>query len=294
MVTGMAAALAAAFVWTLATRLFHGAGQDMPPLEMNAAKGLTALLLFSLVVAGGSGLGAFSLPGSAGALLLLSGAVGIGLGDTAYFRALQQLGTRRVLLLELLAAPFAALVGWFFLAESMAWAAMAGLGLTLAGVALAVLSFPTQPGRGSSGRSVLWGVAAALCQGLGIVMARHAFTRTPLDASQAAWWRLVGGELLLVLILLWRRQPLAVTTSAGRGGLPKVLAAAVLGTFLGIWLQQAAISQLQAGVAQTLLATAPLFAMGLAALTGRRLGLPAVAGALLALMGVALLASQSG
>jgi drug/metabolite transporter (DMT)-like permease len=129
---------------------------------------------------------------------------------------------------------------------------------------------------------------------LGIVMARHAFTHTPLDAAQAAWWRLVGGELLLVLILLWRRQPLAVTTSAGRGGLPKVLAAAVLGTFLGIWLQQAAISQLQAGVAQTLLATAPLFAMGLAALTGRRLGLPAVAGALLALMGVALLASQSG
>jgi len=294
MLSGVAAALAAAFLWTLATRLFQGAGSRVEPMELNAAKGAVALLLFgALLLVQGQGWGPPQGEPALVFLLLLSGAIGIGLGDTAYFRALGALGTRRVLLLELLAAPSAAMLAWLALGESLAVGALLGLGVTLAGVALAVGGLRDEPASRARGQAVVWGVVSAICQGLGVVLARAAYSLAPVDAAQAAWWRLWGGELLLLTLLLkgGRRPTLLLM---GSGGLWwRVGGAALLGTWLGIWLQQRALSSLGAGVTQTLLATAPLFAMALAALAGRRPGWRGTLGSLLAVLGVALLAASS-
>jgi len=302
-VGGVAAALGAALLWVLATRLFHGAGERLPPLRLNAAKGGIALLLFSASLP-------FLLPGSRlpspteSAWLALSGVVGIGLGDTAYFRALAGLGTRRVLLLELLAAPSSLALAWLVLGEALAPRAGLGLLLTLGGVGLAVnAGFPAE-GRPALRGAVRWGLLAAACQGAGIVMARGAFREPGLEPALAAWIRLGAGELVLLAVLGWlawtsrRARPGAgqatqqtpPTPGRRRELLLRVGAAATLGTWLGIWLQQASLATLPAGVAQTLLSTAPLFALALAALAGRRARPAAWAGGALALAGVYLLA----
>lgn len=301
---GVAAALGAAFLWVLATRLFQGAGERLSPLQLNAAKGACALLLFSASLP-------FLLPGSRPPLpsecfwLALSGVVGIGLGDTAYFRALGGLGTRRVLLLELLAAPSSVALAWLALGESLAPRAGLGLLLTLAGVGMAVAGGFPAAGRPALRGAVAWGLLAAVCQGAGVVMARGAFREPGLEPALAAWIRLGAGEVVLLLmlaLLAWRRhrsRALNLTTTPAAQGaersLPglwlRVAGAAVLGTWLGIWLQQASLAVLPAGVAQTLLATAPLFALALAALAGQRARPAAWAGGAVALAGIFLLAS---
>ena len=62
-----------------------------------------------------------------------------------------------------------------------------------------------------------------------------------------------------------------------------------IGTFLGIWLQQISLKYAAAGVAQTLFSTSPLFVIPIVILTGERVSLRAVLGALLAMIGVGFL-----
>lgn len=69
-----------------------------------------------------------------------------------------------------------------------------------------------------------------------------------------------------------------------------LLLATLLGTSAGIVLQQLALDRLKGGLAVALLATAPVMAVPLAPLEGDRPGVPGITAALLALVGVALVA----
>ena len=95
---GELAALGGALLWAIASILYRRAGKQVPPRELNLLKGLLGAGLLALT--------AWALcdpfPGArpwAIGLLLLSGALGIGLGDTAYFQALNDLGARQALLI---------------------------------------------------------------------------------------------------------------------------------------------------------------------------------------------------
>src|SRR5690554_6728382 len=71
--------------------------------------------------------------------------------------------------------------------------------------------------------------------------------------------------------------------------IPWLLVAIVMGTFLAIWLQQTAIAYINPGLAQTLLATAPLWLIPIQWLRGQPLSARSIVGALIAVGGIALL-----
>jgi drug/metabolite transporter (DMT)-like permease len=60
-------------------------------------------------------------------------------------------------------------------------------------------------------------------------------------------------------------------------------------TYLGIWLQQISLKEAPAGIAQTLCATSPLFAIPIAMGMGEAVSKRAILGAMIALLGVGLL-----
>ncbi|MDP8963547.1 MAG: DMT family transporter, partial [Cyanobacteriota bacterium] len=102
---GELAALGAAFLWALSAVIYAHLGQKIPPLLLNLSKGVIAIALiaFTLILQGDyfpTAINAITLT-----ILLLSGVVGIGLGDTFYFEALNNLGARRTLLVQALAPP---------------------------------------------------------------------------------------------------------------------------------------------------------------------------------------------
>jgi drug/metabolite transporter (DMT)-like permease len=79
------------------------------------------------------------LEGSAFPLFILSGLIGIGIGDGGYYEALPRLGSRRaVLITQCLIAPVAALIEWLWLGTRLNVAEILCIGLILIGVAVAL------------------------------------------------------------------------------------------------------------------------------------------------------------
>ncbi|WP_448600352.1 EamA family transporter, partial [Thermoleptolyngbya sp.] len=272
--TGEIAALAAALIWAIASVAFTKLGQRLSPMALNVSKGLISIGLIGLtLVWRGSGLPAAS--GPAVGLLLLSGAIGIGLGDTAYFEALNRLGARRGLLMESLAPPLTALLALLFLQERLSGVAWLGIGLTVAGVAwviverspdLAIAHYRPVQGVG-------FGLIAALGQASGAVLSRAALSTTDLSPLWGTLIRLVAGLLVLLLWLVCKpRRWASVGKEMGQLRSPRFLgivaATAFASTFLGIWLQQTALKFAPAGIAQSLLATSPLFVIPIAVALG--------------------------
>jgi drug/metabolite transporter (DMT)-like permease len=112
---GLLAGLGAAACWALASLLYRRVGTVFSPLQLNLWKGVVASLVLGawLWITPAA---APALPGSLWGLLLLSGALGIGLGDSAYFAALNRLGERHTILVaETLAPLFTLLLAGFWL-----------------------------------------------------------------------------------------------------------------------------------------------------------------------------------
>lgn len=130
---GEFAALSAAFLWALSSIVYTRLGGRIAPLQLNLIKGVIAivLILLTLVVRGellvSTDAGRFFM-------LALSGVLGIGIGDTAYFAALNSIGPRRTLLMETLSPAFVAVLAGLFLQEKLVSTAWMGILLTLFGV----------------------------------------------------------------------------------------------------------------------------------------------------------------
>lgn len=287
---GELAALLAAFLWAVATVMFGRLGKALSPLVLNLAKGAIALVLLAitLMLVGQSTAG---LTPQAVGVLALSGVIGIGLGDTAYFAAINHLGPRRALLLETLAPPIAALLALVFLQETLGPQAWLGIAVTLAGVVWVITErVPTVPGSSPSSWGIILGVLAALGQATGAVMSRAMLADTDVSPLWSTLLRLGGGLVIILSILRWQ-GPIAGHMRPLRS--PRLLAgvalAAFLGTYLAIYLQQTALKYTATGVAQALTSTSPLFVLPLAVTMGDRVSLRAGAGAALALVGIGIL-----
>ena len=288
---GELAALGAAFLWAAATMMFGQLGQFLSPLLLNLTKGTIAsgLILLTLVLVEGPPTGLAPRPIL---LLILSGMVGIGLGDTAYFTAINRIGARQALLLETLAPAIAAGLAWILLGENISLRSWTGILFTLAGVSWVIsqrLSSP-QTTTWQWNWGLVYGILAALGQATGAVLSRAALAHSAINPLWSSLLRLSGGGVLILVILV------------GKGGLrnqikplqnSRVLAmvglAALLGTYLAIYLQQFALQHSAAGIAQALTGTSPLFILPMAAALGDRITGRTVVGVGLALVGIFLL-----
>lgn len=215
---GELAALTAALLWAIAAAIFVRLGSRVAPLVMNWVKGLVALGLLGVTLL----LWERPFPEVTPlpiCLLLLSGVLGIGLGDTFYFRALGLIGARRSLLLESIAPPLSALLALVFLGETLNGIQGLGIALTLAGVAWVVSeqlpSVQAPEGAAALGlggnrgsprkpeaRSRLlagvgYGLLAAGGQAGGAVLSRAALADTAMDPLWSALLRLGASVVLL-------------------------------------------------------------------------------------------------
>ncbi len=293
---GEVAALSAALIWAIASVVYTGVGRQLSPLMLNLVKGLMAiaLLVGTLLLTGKL----FPrVPASAVGWLLLSGAIGIGFGDTAYFAALNRIGPRRTLVLEALAPPLAAILALVFLQERLPLLAWLGIGLTVSGVTWVVLERSTnaqtplvQPVQG-----IIYGLLAAIGQAAGAVMSRAALAGSEINPLWSTLVRLIAAVIVLLIWLAFQPsswQQVKVLRA------PRLLAivagTAFASTYLGIWLQQLALKYSPTGIAQALTSTSPLFVIPFAMIgLGEKVSLRAVLGVVVAIAGVWLLFARS-
>ena len=124
--------------------------------------------------------------------MALSGLIGIFVGDTALFSAMNRLGPRRAGILFATHAIFSALLGFAVFSERMSVQAMLGAGLTISGVMVAILfghrkseNHAWETNQGHPGIGIALGLLAALCQAVGTLIAKPAMAEgmDPIVAS---------------------------------------------------------------------------------------------------------------
>jgi drug/metabolite transporter (DMT)-like permease len=233
--------------------------------------------------------------GNAGPLLL-SGLVGIFLGDTLLFAALNRIGPRRAGILFALNAPLATILGWIILGETLPTIAVIGIALTIAGVLLAILfgKRRSQLHEWEKVKGALWigvtlGLAAAAGQAIGSIIARPVMA-AGVDPFAASMLR-VGIAALCLTILI----QLPIPAVKPKGPLTWKVAAltaltGVIALAVGMTLLLYALSGGKVGIVSTLSATSPVIILPMLwARTGERPAAGAWAGAVLVVAGMALI-----
>ncbi len=290
--SGELSALFAALFWAIASFLFKKLGKSIRPVELNLIKGIGAVILLILV-------SLFmhetipALTPVAVLLLFLSGALGIGFGDTMYFEALNSIGPRRTLLISILAPPMTVVLAILFLSEKINPMGWIGVLITIFGVAWVISGQPEEAETQKLVRKgVLFAFLSALAQAGGSIMSRWALTQTTVSALQSAILRLLAGILFLIFWMVVKREKPGTWLSKenkNTANLGILALGIILGAFLPLWLQQISFKYTEVGIAQTLLATSPLFVLIISIFRKEKLTIREVAGMFIAVAGIAVL-----
>jgi len=291
---GELAALGAAFLWAVTSVVYSRLGFNISPLQLNFFKGIIAIAFIALTLAWQQAT-LFNSSLSTIALLSISGIVGIGLGDTAYFAALNSLGARRTLLLETLSPPIGAFLALIFISEQLTASGWCGILLTLLGIIWVIsernpASVNSREEKLFTQKGIIWASLAAIAQACGAVISRFALLESEISPLESTLIRLIAGTFIVFLLLLFPTQAKTQPTWQLSGRSLGIIAIAAFGsTYLGIWLQQISLKFAPTGIAQTLLATSPLFILPIVALMGEKISIRAVLGVLITIGGIALM-----
>jgi drug/metabolite transporter (DMT)-like permease len=196
-------------------------------------------------------------------LALASGVIGIGIADTLYFRALNELGAGRMGILGNAYSPFVLVLGFFVLDERLQPLQWIGFALVSAGVALA--SWPRR-GEGATPAHYWRGLAAGLAA-VGLMAVAVVIAKRVLEAQPLLWVtgiRMLGALAGMVVIAVLRRELVRLRPPPGLRWGPLVRAAFV-GQFLAMLLWLAGYKYTLASVAAVLNETASVFILVLAA-----------------------------
>ncbi len=291
----------------IATFLFAGsviAASRSARLLGSQAANFWRILLAAVFLGGWAHTVGRGLGGGAFGLFFLSGVIGFGLGDYALFEALPRLGPRlSSLMINCLAAPFAALIEWLWLDTGLSLAQIFWGSVILAGVGLSLA--PEGGGSGPPHRRLAgigFGVVAGFGQGLGAVITRKAFALAaaagePVDGGTAAYQRILGGLAFVTLPYAWgllRRRwrqagevPVHLPPDQQRRARAWVLANALAGPSVGVGFYQWALKTTPSGVVLPITAMTPLLVVPYTWLCeGDRPGWRSLAGAVAAVVGV--------
>lgn len=170
---------------------------------------LVALLMWAITLLAAPLGGWQSLPRDAWGLMALSGLIGIFIGDTALFGAMNRLGPRRSGVLFATHAVFSAGLGYWLLGERMGLQAALGGLLTVAGVMAAILlgrrredDHAWEADHGPVFMGVVLGLLAALCQAVASLIVKPVMANPAVDPIAASAVR-VSVATALHFVLLW-------------------------------------------------------------------------------------------
>ncbi len=285
------AAVGAATCWALTGIISAGPAGHLGALAFNRLRQVSVTVLLAILVLAS---GNWQQLNSANiGPLVLSGLIGIFIGDTLLFATLNRVGPRRSGVLFALNAPIAAILGFVVLGEGLSLQAMMGIALTVCGVVLAILygKRRDQLHAWEAVKGPLWigvalGLGAATGQAVGSIIARPVMA-SGVDPFLASMVRVaVAAFCLSVLIAL----PIPAVKPKGPMTL-KVAAMTILTGMLalgiGMTLLLFALSGGNVGIISTLSATSPVIILPMLWLkTGERPGGGAWVGAALVVIGM--------
>ena len=293
---GEIAALLTALCWTVTAMAFESAGKRVGALSLNLIRlliGLVFLVIYNAIFNG------VVIPVATSYQwfwLVLSGLVGFVLGDLFLFRAFIMIGARISMLIMALVPPMTALIGWITLGEVLSGIEFLGMGVTMSGILIVMLS-RRKPGSGGSlkkgkvGPVVLGAILAlggAIGQATGLVLSKKGMQ--DMDPFAATQIRIMAGVIgFLLVITLFKRWQKVFGAFKDLKAMKFMTLGSFTGPFLGVSFSLMAVQHTDTGVAATLMALTPVMIIPPAILLNKeKIQVMEIVGAIVTVGGVAL------
>lgn len=283
---GISAALGSAASWAVGAVLFKRVGEAMSSSGMTLAKGAMSVVLLGLAALAA---GFAPMDGAALRQLVISGLIGIAIGDILFFKALQDLSAVAMLVLMVVGQVLTILLALVFLQEmpsSMDWA---GIVCIIAGVCVALSADLGGEKKSSTIRGVAFGLGSVLCMAVSVIITKGPVEHLP--SLQATFVRMAAGTagVFAAGVVSGQMGGWLAPLKEGRF-FARFLLAVIVVTFGGFWFSVYAIKHLDVALANTLNSTEPIFVIPLAYFALKeRISLRSVVGAISVVTGVALI-----
>lgn len=196
--------------------------------------------------------------------ILLSGVIGIFLGDTFLFMALQRIGPRRNNILFALAAPFTIILNIIFLKQQMTFNDLLGCFIVFFGVVIAIAYGTSKNNQhrwenieGSILIGIIFAILAALGQAIGIIIMKP-ILNAGADPIASAAIRTTISALMLSSTYFINYPILKDKSKISLPIIFKTILSGFLGMALGMSLLLIALQKGDAGIVVTLSSTSPI------------------------------------
>lgn len=261
---GILSALLSACSWAFGTITFERIGKVVPFVGITFFKGVFSILLMILllVITGGLcpiGWWEFSF-------LALSGIIGITIGDSLFFKSLQDLGAKTQVIFFLLGQIMTMILSLLFLGELLSVEQYIGAFILLTGVI--VTTWGTQTNHPNKTRGIILGLASMTCFSVSAIMVKAAISDIPVIT--ATFYRMVFGTIFtLGYGVASKNFSSWIHPLKDKKLLGLFIFNVIVITYGGFLLSMAAIKYISVSLASVLGATEPVFVLLLAFLLMR-------------------------
>ena len=293
---GEIAALTSAVLWSFTSMFFTSASRRIGSYHLNKFRILFAVVFLgaSLLISTGRLLPA-GISNEAYIYLIISGIIGLTLGDLCLFSAFVMLGTRLTLLIFSVSPIITAIIAWILLGETLGLYAVIGIVVTISGISWVTAERVPANNRQTQqeskrGLGILLALGGAAGQAIGLVLAKAGMgdSLAPLPAT---FLRMTAAAAAVWLIGMIRRDNgVTLKKIKDHRAMWLALGGSVCGPFLGVWMSLVAIKYTETGIAAALMATVPILVIPLVIIFYKeKVSLKAAIGAIIAVAGAALL-----
>ena len=283
---GFFSAISAVFLWTFACFIWRRESENLLPRQINIYKNVLASIIFLPV---GLTISWFSDINSI-FILMISGIVGIAIGDTLYIKSLKIIGTRKTLSFEALTPIIAVTLGTFSINEiypQKVW-----IGSLIVSFSLLMIvrqnTFQKDDSREINILGILCALGSVFCAVLAALMSRVILISSNLTPLQTTEIRLLSASIFLFFIFKKDFLYLLKNRSITKKNHSNLLLSTLLGTNCGILFQQIVFKFLPIGIGWTLLSLSPIFALFISKREGDEINKLTIFYSLLSFMGVAI------
>ncbi|KPK72980.1 hypothetical protein AMJ87_03090 [candidate division WOR_3 bacterium SM23_60] len=283
---GESLSLLSAILWALAIIFFRKSGRRVHPLSLNMFKNLLAFGLFipTVYVFGETLLR--PAPVQVYLILLVSGFIGIAIGDTLLFGSLNNLGAGLSAIVVCLYSPFIIVLSLIFLKETLSALQILGAIMIIGAVLIATIRKQNHTENNTQlVTGVVLGILASASMAVSVVIMKPILEVSPLVWTTLI--RLCGGIIgLAVVFLLYPQRRALVDSLITTRSWTHTIIGSLIGAYAAMLIWLGGMKYTQASIASALNQTSTIFIFVFAALLlNERMDLRKTIGVVLAFAG---------
>ena len=254
MFLGEIISLGTAFFWTFTVISFESAGKRVGSLSVNIIRLLFGFVYLTLTV--------FILEGSLFPdasmyqwnMLLISGLIGLVIGDLFLFQAFVDLGGRLSLLIYCSVPIMTSILGFFIFGETFDFLTILGIVVTLTAISVVILSKREENNTYHPKvlKGIIFAFIGAIAQALGLVFSKLGMADS-LNAFAATQMRVIPAIVgFVIYITVIKKWPDVKNAFKDKIGLRWIILGSIFGPFLGVASSLAAMNYTSIGVSTTI------------------------------------------